>query len=200
MAQRGRPRKTPVTDEERKQTNRAKYATKHNLPVVTAPADHNELVSAMTDMPEGVELSDSRKERSAVIHDVVKWVKLTPVHTDEECAERIMCFFEAAEKTGEIPTLEKMCLALGVTYQSFYMWENGSLGATRAEICKKARGIIQAIDSELVQQGRIPVVSYIFRAKNFYGMKDQVEQVITNRQAEDEDVDPDEMMKRYNIQ
>ena len=34
------------------------------------------------------------------------------------------------------------------------------------------------MDAELVSRGKIPQVTYIFRAKNFFGMKDQTDLVV----------------------
>jgi hypothetical protein len=44
---------------------------------------------------------------------------------------------------------------------------------------KKAKGILAAIDAKLVSEGKIPQVTYIFRAKNFFGMRDQQDVVLT---------------------
>ena len=44
---------------------------------------------------------------------------------------------------------------------------------------KKAKEILAGIDAKLVSQGKIPQVTYIFRAKNFFGMRDQQEVVLT---------------------
>ena len=44
---------------------------------------------------------------------------------------------------------------------------------------KKAKEILAGIDAKLVSMGKIPQVTYIFRAKNFFGMKDQQDLVVT---------------------
>ena len=39
-------------------------------------------------------------------------------------------------------------------------------------IVKKAKDYIATYDAEMVHQGKIPAPVYIFRSKNYYGMKD----------------------------
>jgi hypothetical protein len=39
------------------------------------------------------------------------------------------------------------------------------------------------MDAELAQEGKIQPVVYMFRAKNYYGMKDQQDVVVTPNQA-----------------
>ena len=46
---------------------------------------------------------------------------------------------------------------------------------------KKAKQILAGIDAKLVSQGKIPQITYIFRAKNFFGMTDKQEVVLQNR-------------------
>ena len=73
-----------------------------------------------------------------------------------------------------------MALALGVTVATLWDWENKrSQSPIRSEMIKKAKGILQGIDAKLVAEGRIPQITYIFRAKNFYGMRDQQEVILT---------------------
>ena len=44
---------------------------------------------------------------------------------------------------------------------------------------KKAKQILADMDATLVSQGKIPQVTYIFRSKNYYGMQDKTEMVVT---------------------
>lgn len=45
---------------------------------------------------------------------------------------------------------------------------------------KRAKAIISTMDAELAMTGKIQPVVYIFRSKNFYGMRDQVDISATN--------------------
>lgn len=113
------------------------------------------------------------------------WYAYPPVTNDEECAERLNLFFAKCVETGEIPTVEKMALALGVTRRAIAYWETGERGSPeRQAMIMKAKELISAMDAELAMKQKISPVVYIFRAKNFYGMKDQNETVITHNTAE----------------
>lgn len=121
----------------------------------------------------------NQEEISQIIGESYQFFNMTRVKTDEECAERLNWYFQLCRDRGQIPTVEDMCLALGVTRNTVWEWENGRLGSGRSDLIKKAKGILAGIDAKLVSQGKIPQVTYIFRAKNFFGMKDQQEVVLT---------------------
>lgn len=132
----------------------------------------------------------TNEEISQIVKNAMYWYKREIVKTDEECADRLNEFFEHIMQTGEIPTVEKMCLALGTVRVTVWEWEQGKRGPIRANMIKKAKEILAALDAELVSMGKIPQVTYIFRAKNFFGMKDQQEHIITpNTGLEAESVD-----------
>ena len=138
----------------------------------------------------------TKPELKTMIGNVLYWYKREIVHTDEECADRLNEFFSHIGETGEIPTVEKMCLALGTVRSVVWEWENGSKGQTRANIIKKAKEILAAFDAELVSNNKLPVVSYIFRAKNFYQLSDKTEVVLTPNSPLD-NADPSETRKKY---
>jgi len=105
-----------------------------------------------------------------------------PVKSDEEMCDRLNWFFKNCADTRQLATVEKMCLALGMPRETVYEIMNGiKPGFTRetSNILKKAKDFIASIDAELAQEGRIQPVVYLFRAKNYYGMKDQQEMVLT---------------------
>ena len=75
-----------------------------------------------------------------------------------------------------------MCNAIG--YHRNYVLEieaghvPGFSPATK-DIIRQAKQILASIDAELAQEGKTQPVVYMFRAKNFYGMKDQQDVVVT---------------------
>lgn len=148
--------------------------------------DNDELVGQINQKKRGSKsasieatVSATSEEIKSAINSVLYWRKRERVKTDEECAERLNEFFDHINETGEIPTVEKMCLALGTVRQVVWEWEQGKRGEARADMIKKAKEILAGIDAELVSRGKIPQVTYIFRAKNFFGMRDQAEYIIT---------------------
>lgn len=138
----------------------------------------------------------TNEEIKQIMTNVLYWYPREIVKTDEECAERLNEFFKRLNETGEVPTVEKMCLALGTVRNTVWGWEQGNLGATRANMIKKAKEILAALDAELVSKGKIPQITYIFRAKNFFGLSDKQEIVVTPNQPLGSDSDPNELAKR----
>lgn len=137
-----------------------------------------------------------RDEIAATIAHAFHWWDYLPVKTDDECAERLNEFFQHCKETGELPNVEKMCLALGVHPETARRWEHGQLGPVRSAMIKKAKAILAAVDAELAATNKMNVAAYIFRAKNFYGMKDQAEVTVTHT-SETPDKTPAELAEKY---
>lgn len=121
-----------------------------------------------------------KEEISQVIRESFQYFNRPIVKSDEECAERLNDYFRQCNEEGQIPTVEDMCLALGTVRRTVWDWENGTgCSSARTNMIKKAKEILAGIDAKLVSMGKIPQVTYIFRAKNFFGMKDQQDLVVT---------------------
>ena len=101
------------------------------------------------------------------------------VKSDDECRQRLYDFFDTCQKTGQLPTVEKMVMALGAVKSTVWNWENGiQCSSERMNLIKKAKEFIASFESEMVTEGKINPVVYIFRAKNYFGMKDQQDVVL----------------------
>lgn len=147
-----------------------------------------------------IESNNSAKSEdiSRILRNSLYWFNRDIVKSDEECAERLNEFFERMATTGEIPTVEKMCLALGTVRQTVHDWEhNCTKGRARADMIKKAKEILASMDAEMVSEGKIPQVTYIFRAKNFFGMQDQQELVLTPNNKLGDEVNEQEIVDKY---
>ena len=110
-----------------------------------------------------------------------------PPKNDEELCDRLNWFFKTCAETQQLATVEKMCLALSWSRQYVFELENGTkrgFSPDTADILKKAKNLIASMDAELAQEGKIQPVVYMFRAKNYYGMKDQQDVVLTPNQGE----------------
>ena len=119
------------------------------------------------------------------------------VKSDEECRVRLYEFFDTCQKTGQLPTVEKMVMALGTIKQTVWNWENGiGCSSVRMDLIKKAKGFIASFESEMVTEGKINPVVYIFRAKNYFGMKDQQEVVLTPNQPLGDSPDQKQLEER----
>lgn len=117
----------------------------------------------------------SEKDLSDIIRANAKYFSIKPPASDDETLQRITDMFQDCADNHSIPTVEKLALCLGITRHDLYVWENrGDKGVVRSRMIKAAKEIIAAIDAEAVAQGKLNTVAYIFRAKNYYGLSDNV--------------------------
>ena len=123
----------------------------------------------------------------------------TKVKSDKELVERLDYFFKHCAETGQIPTVEKMCLCLGYSRNTIFDWETGrkhGFSPETSDVIKNAKQLIASFDSELLLSGKLNPVAYIFRAKNYYGMKDQQEHVVATTDPLGAIASEDEIKKR----
>ena len=143
----------------------------------------------------------SKAELSKYVKDNARWFLYTTPQTAEEFAERLNEFFAVCAETESFPTVEKMSLALGTSRFQLNQWEKGEdrLGKVPgiSIMIQKAKQILAGIDADLVQAGKIPQITYIFRSKNFFGMVDKTEHVILPNLNPENDFNADEIRSRY---
>lgn len=169
---RGRPRKHPPKTPVAEKDDR-------NLP--TAPL-FDGLPSAQLKKLE--QDDDKRVFISKALQNILTISKAfdEPVRTDDALIARLSWFFEKCAESQQLPTVEKMCLAIGWPRETVFEIINGihrGFSPETADILRKAKNLIASLDAELAQEGKIQPVVYLFRAKNFYGMRDQQEMVLT---------------------
>lgn len=145
--------------------------------------------------------SAKKEDVSRIIANCLKWYKLDKVKSLDEMSARLEYFFTECFSTGEIPTVEKMCLAIGYDRQTVWRWETGEreceLGKAGGDIVKKAKNFLATFESEMVTEGKINPVVYIFRAKNFFGMKDVQDYILTPNQPLGAEGDPATIAQKY---
>jgi hypothetical protein len=138
------------------------------------------------------------EEIARAVRNAYQYFNRPIVKSDEECAQRLNGYFQDCYEQQMIPTVEHMALALGTIRQVVWQWENGKgCSRARADMIKKAKQILGAIDADLAASGKIPQVVYIFRAKNFYGMSDQQEITISAQNNSEQDMSAEDIAKRY---
>ena len=112
------------------------------------------------------------------------------VKSDEELAARLNAYFNTCAQTGQVPTVEEMALSTGYSLSTVWDWENGrNLGfsSMTSEIIKKSKGFLQTFDAKMVVTGKLNFLAYCFRAKNYYGMQDKSEVVLTPNTQQSDD-------------
>lgn len=129
-------------------------------------------------------------EISAAIAKAAEAMAMPTVQSDEECRQRISEYFAWCAKHASVPLWEELALYLGVVRETLWRWSQGQgCSAERRNIVKKAKEALATIDAGLAAKGKIQPVVYIFRAKNFFDMKDQNEVVLTPNNPLGEQVD-----------
>lgn len=98
--------------------------------------------------------------------------------TPEEMKETILNYFAICEKYALPPTVEGLGLATHYYRNSLLEIEEGKFSKQFMGIVKWAKNYIKNYDASLVMAGMIPSSVYSFRAKNYYGLKDQQEVVL----------------------
>ena len=122
------------------------------------------------------------------------------VKSDEELTERINDYYSRCAETGQTPTVEELYLSTGYAISTVKDWESGrhkGFSPETAAIIKKAKGFMQTFDAKLVVSGKLNFLAYCFRAKNYYGMVDKKEMVLTPNQPQIEGLTPEQLQQKY---
>lgn len=98
------------------------------------------------------------------------------VKSPQELAQRFEQLFEVAFEQGVLPRYEHLVLVSGLPKSTFYDYGNENYQYCQdplySETIKKAKSVISAAEASLASTGKIPAPVYIFREKNYGGLKD----------------------------
>lgn len=131
--------------------------------------------------------SDDEKKGyvAKTIGEVLEYWDVPKVESTEDAIERTKQYFERCAIRGIRPLVEEYAMCLGITRQTLWEWETGKYGAPLDPyVIKRAKEAIAMFDARLVTEGKLNPVTYIFRGKNYYGLKDQQDVVVTPNQME----------------
>lgn len=129
----------------------------------------------------------------------MKVAKLCPdrVQSPEELADRFDALFEMAYQEGVLPRYEHLVLVSGLPKSTFYDYgsetSTSNVAHTYLDIIKRAKSLISASEANLAATGKIPAPVYIFREKNYGGLRDVQEIQATNTYNTDPK-DPEEVV------
>jgi hypothetical protein len=87
-----------------------------------------------------VATAEDRALVSKLLNEVLVEYRQPKVKSDEELAERLNDYFMRCAETGQIPTVEEMCLSTGYAYSTCYDLETGrrkGFSDSTADIIKK---------------------------------------------------------------
>ena len=147
-----------------------------------------------------VETAEDKALVSKLLTEVLVEHRQPRVKSDEELAERLNDYFTRCAMNGQVPTVEEMCMSTGYSYSTCYDWEvgrNKGFSSETSNIIKKAKDVLKTFDAKLVISGKLNFLAYCFRAKNYYGMVDKQEMVVTPNVNNDSDYNADDIRKRY---
>lgn len=145
------------------------------------------------------ETDEDRQLVSSLLNQVLIEYKQPRVKSDEELEQRLDDYFKRCADTGQIPTVEEMCLCTGYSQATCYDWEvgrNKGFSNSTSMIIKKAKEFLKTFDAKLVISGKLNFLAYCFRAKNYYGMVDKQEMVLTPNTNNEPDYDVEAIKKR----
>lgn len=128
---------------------------------------------------------------------LLQWYRVPFPKSDEEVRERLASFFEDCFATGQMATWEKAALAVGADRATLTDWEKGrGCSKERSDLISKARELCASFEAEMAMEGRITSTVYMFRAKNYFGLKDRSEYHIEPGDPLGDLRDPEEIRKR----
>ena len=143
-------------------------------------------------------VNEKKEELTRITYESNQYRSNPKTRTNEEIRVALDRYFQDCEEKGQIPTVEDMALALGTSRQVLWDWERRTqTNPERAELIIRAKETIAAIDAKLALEGKINPVVYIFRSKNYYGMKDQQEVVVAPVNPLGDGMSNEELRKKY---
>lgn len=143
-------------------------------------------------------IKNNREDIATVVNSNIRWYKQKMVKDDRELIERLGIFFDYCAENGELPTFEKMCLSLGAPTYVVKSWRTSSATTKlRKDALSQAVTLLSSIDAELVVNGAMPPIPYIFRAKNYYDMVDKQDFVFQAVDPLGDVQDKEELHKKY---
>jgi hypothetical protein len=147
-----------------------------------------------------IQTEEDRQLVKKLLDEVLVEYRQPKVKSDEELAQRLNDYFQRCAENGQIPTVEEMCMSTGYTYWTCYDWETGKnkgFSSETSQIIKKAKEMLKTFDAKLVISGKLNFLAYCFRAKNYYGMVDKQEMVVTPNVNNDSDYNAEDIRARY---
>lgn len=149
------------------------------------------------------EIASDKALVSKILYELIEERNKPKVKTDDELVERINDYFNRCAAQGRIPVIEEMAISCGYTSSDLADIERGissGTGKNCPKILKKAREMLKSFDAKLVISGKMNFLAYCFRAKNYYGMVDKQEYIVTPNVKQETDFDAEDIKQRYMIE
>ena len=110
--------------------------------------------------------------------------------TEEEITQRLQWyFFEYCVQFQMKPTIDGCAMALGIHRDTLNNWEHGESGSFKLDVAKKCKQLVKLFMESATMEGKLNPIIWMFYGKNYFGMVDKQEMVLTpNRSEGDADV------------
>lgn len=132
------------------------------------------------------------------LHNAIQYLNTSKPTSDDEVKNRVISYFKVCLDNEIIPTMEGVWLCLGITRAVFDSWKGGKLGTVRADFLERTALCVHETTTQLALGGKIPASLYTFISKNYQGMKDQTDSVITHHKDNSDTATPEEIAERLN--
>lgn len=135
-----------------------------------------------------------KADRAELMSDLYRWYSSPKVDTRDDIAveQRINYFLRTSAENGELLTVEKLALALGVSRLTLNEWKHGrGCSNARTYLIGQMYELIHAFEATLAYEGKINPTMYIFRSKNNYDMVDRKEVAVSDKGVLGDKVDMD---------
>ena len=122
------------------------------------------------------------------------------VSNDHELAQRIADYYNECAETGTVPCIEEMYLSTGFSIsecEDMAHRRTQGFSTNTWRVIQKGRDFQRVFDAKLMLAGKINVTAYIFRAKNYYGMRDQYDVVTTPHDPMGETKTRQQLVEQY---
>lgn len=195
----GRPR---LPEEEKKRRAQERDKAKRSRAMIVENAKKG--VDIVGKKGQAITTPEDFAESNKAILELLYEASLPKVQSDEELYTRFVEYFQRCAQSSRIPTIEEAMLCTGY---SWIMLQKCRAGDRRfswstpqtPEIIEWAVELCKTYDAKMVMAGKLPQVPYIFRSKNFYGMRDQVDQVVVQVNT-DSKPNLTDIAKRYGVE
>ena len=116
---------------------------------------------------------EAKEYAAGTLRGVLDVWRPDPVVDDDDARDRINWYFSKCMERGKRPTVEELYLSFGVAKNTITAWRKTGSSRISQDLLRQAEDVIAAYDAQAVSDGLLNPVVYIFRSKNYYGMKDQ---------------------------
>ena len=147
-----------------------------------------------------IQTDEDREFVKKIVGEVLLEYRKPAVKNDEELAARFQDYFYRCGQTGQTPTVEEMFLSTGLPWDFLVDCEYGrrrGFTDSTAAIIKNAKVFMRTIDAKLVTSGKLNFLAYCFRSKNYYGMSDKTEVVVSAGSPLEQTMSAEEIAARY---